>query len=53
METIDGLRVNYNAKTKRVEEYGDRGVSVPGKFETLDEARAAAEVYACRHLGKK
>jgi hypothetical protein len=54
MESTDGLRVNYDAKTKRVEvKYGDRRVSVPGKFETLDEARAAAEVYACRYLGKK
>lgn len=54
MESTESLQVNYDVVTKRVEvRYGDRRVSVPGKFETLGEARAAADAYACRYLGKK
>jgi hypothetical protein len=52
METTESVRVKYDVVTKRVEViYGERRISIPGKHDSLDEAKAAAEAYARRYLG--
>lgn len=48
------VNVKYDAITKRVDvSCSDRRVTVSGKFETIEEARKAAEAYAKRYLIKK
>jgi rRNA processing protein Krr1/Pno1 len=54
METSQSVKVQYDVMTKRVDvTYGDRCVTVSGKYETIEEARKAVEVYARRWLIKK
>lgn len=51
MEISEPIKVKWDINSKRVTvTLGDRAVSIPGTFETLDEARGAAEVYASRYL---
>lgn len=54
METSQSVKVEYDVMTKRVDvTYGDRRVTISGKYETFEEARKAAEAYAKRWLIKK
>ena len=54
METANTVKVKYDTETKRVDvTCGDRRVTIAGRFETLEEARKAAEAYAKRWLMKK
>lgn len=48
------IKVTYDVTTKRADVFcGDRRVTMSGTFETIDEARKAADAYAKRYLIKK
>jgi hypothetical protein len=54
MQVEHPVKVQYDVMTKRVDvSYGDRRVTMSGKYETIEEARKAAEAYAKRYLIKK
>lgn len=54
MQAQYDLNVQYDIETMRaMVTYGDRRVSLPGKYDDLAEARKAAEAYAKRYLIKK
>lgn len=54
MELEQPVKVQYDVMTKRVDvAYGDRRVTVSGTYETIEDARKAAELYAKRYLVKK
>lgn len=54
MQVERSVKVQYDVMTKRVDvSYGDRRVTVSGTYETIEEARKAAEAYAKRWLIKK
>lgn len=54
MESGLSVKVSYDMVTKRVDvSYGDRRVTMSGTYETIDEARAAAQAYARRYLIEK
>jgi len=47
------IKVKYDVTSKRVDVYcGERRVTMSGTYETIDEARQAAEAYAKRYLIK-
>lgn len=54
MEVEQSIKVQYDVMTKRVDvAYGDRRVTVSGRYETIEDARKAAESYAKRYLIKQ
>ena len=54
MEIEQSIKVQYDVTSKRVDVYrGERRVTMSGTYETIDEARKAAEAYAKRYLIKK
>ena len=54
MEIEQSIKVKYDVTSKRVDVYcGKRRVTMSGTYETIDEARKAAEAYAKRYLIKK
>ena len=54
MEAEQQIKVEYDVVSRRVVvTYGERRVRMPGTYETIDEARSAAEIYAKRYLVKK
>ena len=51
METEQSVKVKYDVTSKRAEVYyGERRVTMSGTYETIEEARKAAEAYAKRYL---
>lgn len=54
MDAENLVKVKYDVVTKRVDvSCSDRRVTISGKYETIDDARKAAEAYAKRYLIKK
>ena len=54
MDASEPVKVQYDVTTKRVNvSYGERRVTISGRYETIDEARKAAEAYARKYLIKK
>lgn len=54
METEQSIKVQYDVTSKRVDVYcGERRVTMSGTYETIEDARKAAEAYAKRYLIKK
>ena len=54
MQVEQSIKVQYDVTSKRVDVYyGDRRVTMAGTYESIDEAREAAEAYAKRYLIKK
>ena len=54
MQAQKTFNVQYDVETMRVlVTYGDRRVTLPGKYDDVAEARKAAEAYAKKYLIRK
>lgn len=51
---IEAARIQYDVETMRVNvTFQGRRVSIPGKYETLEEGRVAADIYVRRFMARR
>jgi hypothetical protein len=51
MDIIDAPRVQYDVETMRINvTFRGRRVSIPGKYETIEDGRQAADDYVRRYM---